>query len=99
MHENSPDTRIARHLMIHGVVQGVYYRATAKAEAERLGLHGWVRNRSNGCVEALVSGPDHAVQEFIAWAQRGPTRARVERIDSQASEHPPHSGFLKLPTL
>ena len=99
MPENNADGRIARHLMIHGVVQGVCYRATAMSEAKRLGLHGWVRNRSNGCVEALVSGPDQAVREFIAWAHRGPERARVERIDSQTGEHPPHPDFLKLPTL
>lgn len=90
---------IARHLMIHGTVQGVSYRATAQREAQRLGLAGWVRNRSNGCVEALVSGPDTAVEQFVAWARRGPARARVERIDAQAGDHPPHRDFRMLPTL
>lgn len=47
---------VARHLMIHGRVQGVWYRAWAVETARQLGLAGWVRNRSNGCVEALVEG-------------------------------------------
>lgn len=96
MHETQ---QIARHLMIHGIVQGVSYRATAQREAERLGLAGWVRNRSTGCVEALVSGPSNNVEAFIAWAHRGPTRARVDRIDAQAHEHPGHHDFRMLPTV
>ena len=74
------DETVTRQLRIHGRVQGVYYRASMVAEATRLGLHGWVRNRSDGSVEALVQGPADAVQTLIAWAHQGPEAARVERV-------------------
>lgn len=75
-----PDV-VARRLAIHGRVQGVWYRASAKAEAQRLGLRGWVRNRLDGSVEALVIGPPDAVEAFVAWAYEGPPKAEVTRID------------------
>ncbi|KAI5912659.1 acylphosphatase [Thauera sp. 2A1] len=75
-----PDV-VARRLAIHGRVQGVWYRASAKAEAQRLGLRGWVRNRLDGSVEALVIGPPDAVEAFVAWACEGPPKAEVTRID------------------
>lgn len=74
------DETVTRQLRIHGRVQGVYYRASMVAEATRLGLHGWVRNRSDGSVEALVQGAADAVQTLIAWAHQGPEAARVERV-------------------
>ena len=74
------DETVTRQLRIHGRVQGVYYRASMVAKATRLGLHGWVRNRSDGSVEALVQGPADAVQTLIAWAHQGPEAARVERV-------------------
>lgn len=74
------DETVTRQLRIHGRVQGVYYRASMVAEATRLGLHGWVRNRSDGSVEALVQGAADAVQTLIDWAHQGPEAARVERV-------------------
>ncbi|QDF98607.1 acylphosphatase [Azoarcus sp. DD4] len=71
---------IARLLRIHGRVQGVSYRASAQTEAVRLGLSGWVRNRHDGSVEALVSGRVEAVEDFIGWAHIGPPAARVDRV-------------------
>lgn len=71
----------ARHLYIHGTVQGVFYRGWAVDTARRLGLVGWVRNRRDGCVEALVQGDAAAVERFIAQALTGPARATVERIE------------------
>jgi acylphosphatase len=71
---------IARHLMISGRVQGVAYRASMAHEAQRLGIRGWVRNRQNGDVEAVVQGPPDAVDAIIAWAWRGPSLAMVERV-------------------
>ena len=95
-----PDsTIIARQLMIHGLVQGVGYRASAQAEGARLGLVGWVRNRRDGAVEALVAGPAASVDAFIAWARRGPSLARVDRIDVSAAEPPENREFGLLPTL
>lgn len=96
MHEAA---HVVRHLMIQGHVQGVAFRANARVEAERLGLRGWVRNRSNGCVEALVAGPCSAVENFVAWARRGPALARVDHVEIDSGTPPEHADFLTLPTL
>lgn len=73
---------IARHLSIHGRVQGVFFRGWAVATAHELGLAGWVRNRSDGTVEAVVQGDRAPVERFIALARSGPPAARVERIET-----------------
>ena len=70
-----------QHLQIEGRVQGVWFRESLRAEAERLGVTGWVRNAPDGLVEAVVQGPDTAVDALIAWARIGPPQARVDRID------------------
>lgn len=87
---------VARRLLIHGVVQGVSYRASAAAVARRLGLAGWVRNRADGSVEALAAGPEDKVEAFTAWARRGPPSARVSRVEvfDAAAEGP---GFSVRP--
>ncbi|MEW5890802.1 MAG: acylphosphatase [Pseudomonadota bacterium] len=72
---------VVKHLRIHGVVQGVGFRYGLADEAQRLGLKGWVRNRSDGTVEAVVSGDEDAVQRLIDWSRRGPPAARVTRLD------------------
>lgn len=72
---------MAKHLRITGIVQGVGYRAGFDAQARALGVSGWVRNRRDGSVEAMIRGDDRLVQQLIAWAQCGPAIARVERID------------------
>ena len=73
-------TRVVR-LIIKGRVQAVGYRAWALDEATRLGLRGWVRNRSDGTVEAVAAGDDAAVQRFIDACRSGPTMARVTAVD------------------
>lgn len=75
---------ITRRLRITGRVQGVGYRYALCDEAERLGLTGWVRNRLDGSVEAVVQGMPGPVEDLIAWAHRGPRAARVAdaRVDS-----------------
>ena len=93
-----PETTIARRLVIRGRVQGVSYRAGAVAEAERLGLTGWVRNRRDGSVEALVSGPDRVVEEFIIWARKGPPAARVDEVTLAEAELPEDGPFSMRPT-
>jgi acylphosphatase len=72
-----------RHLLIKGKVQGVFYRATAKEVAERIGITGWVKNTPEGHVEATVSGTENQVQEFIAWCRQGPQKAVVTGVDVQ----------------
>lgn len=73
--------RVTRHLVIFGRVQGVFYREAMRIEAERLGVCGWVRNRRDATVEAVVQGPAPAVEALIAWARRGPPDARVTDVE------------------
>ena len=75
-------------LRIEGKVQGVFFRESARIEASRLGVTGWVRNRSDGAVEAVAEGAPTALEEFIRWCHRGPQQARVtgvERADGEAT--------------
>lgn len=72
------------HLLIKGEVQGVYFRASAKEQADRLGVSGWVRNTPEGNVEIVASGKEAALQQFIAWCRRGPARANVTDVISSA---------------
>jgi acylphosphatase len=69
------------HLTVRGRVQGVFFRASAQREAKRLGLTGWVRNRPDGAVELCVEGEEEELKEMLAWANRGPSAARVEKVD------------------
>jgi acylphosphatase len=71
---------MAKHLRIIGIVQGVGYRASFEAQARALRLSGWVRNRVDGSVEAMVSGDAEALKKIIDWARRGPRAARVDDV-------------------
>ena len=68
------------HAIISGRVQGVSYRAATALEARRLGLVGWVRNRTDGSVELETEGDDAAVAELLAWCAHGPPSARVANV-------------------
>ena len=87
-----------RRLLVHGRVQGVWYRGWTVDQAAELGLDGWVRNRRDGTVEILVSGPDDAVADLIARCRRGPPAARVERIEEVDADEVPAAGFAQRPT-
>jgi len=87
----------ARLLRIEGRVQGVGYREWMAKEAARLGVHGWVRNRPDGSVQALLAGEDAAVQALLTAARRGPLMARVDRIEEKLAEDPSEPGFQRLP--
>jgi acylphosphatase len=85
-------------LRITGRVQGVGYRAWAIQEAARLGLRGWVRNRADGSVEALVIGEDDAVAVMVEACYEGPFAARVAEVAVSAAEDDGSDGFRPLPT-
>ena len=70
-----------QRLQIEGRVQGVWFRESMCREAERLGVAGWVRNRPDGSVEAVIQGSAEAVDTLIEWARSGPPLARVDRIE------------------
>ena len=80
---------VTRRIVIQGRVQGVGFRWSLTEKAGELGLDGWVRNRSDGSVEALVSGPAEAVDALTAWAHRGPPHARVDRVTWQDEPNAP----------
>lgn len=67
-------------IRVTGRVQGVFYRASARAEGERLGLNGFVRNEEDGSVYAEAEGPKEALDAFVAWCRSGPPRARVDLV-------------------
>jgi acylphosphatase len=73
--------RVTRRLQIRGRVQGVWFRESMRVEAERLGVTGWVRNRMDGSVEAVVQGGREAVDAMTTWARRGPQDAHVTDVD------------------
>lgn len=89
---------VTRHLRIHGRVQGVWYRAWAATAAGELGLVGWVRNRRDGTVEAIVQGDAEDVQRFMEMAHDGPNHAVVDRIEVEEAERLMLTSFEKHPT-
>lgn len=82
----------ALRLVIHGRVQGVFFRDSMRREAQNLAVAGWVRNRSDGTVEAAVHGEPAAVDAIVHWARRGPQHAQVERVDI-APDEGSYTGF------
>jgi acylphosphatase len=72
---------IRRRVVVHGSVQGVGFRYTARAQASRLGVGGWVRNRTDGSVEAEIEGDEASVAALLEWFAHGPRGAIVERTD------------------
>lgn len=85
-------------LVVSGTVQRVGYRRWIRDEARRLGLDGWVRNRSDGRVEMLLRGPDAAVRSLIGGAYAGPSKASVERVTARVVETVPEPGFRQRRT-
>jgi acylphosphatase len=93
--------KTTRQLGISGHVQGVGYRDALRREALACGLTGWVRNRRDGTVEALLQGDARSVELVTAWARRGPPAARVDRVEAQPAQGEfdrPYAGFELLPT-
>lgn len=91
--------KITRRLRIHGRVQGVFFRESMRQRAVEVNVTGWVRNRHDGSVEALVQGESFEVELLVDWARRGPDAARVDRIDIEsADDEGDHRFFDKKPS-
>jgi acylphosphatase len=84
---------------VEGIVQGVGFRQFLLMAAIQRKLDGWVRNRSDGSLEALVSGPTKAVEAFVGAATQGPQGAKVSAVDLHNSEPPAEKGFQLRPSL
>ena len=79
--------------MVCGRVQGVFFRDTTRRRAEAAGVAGWVRNRSDGAVEAVFEGEPHAVEVMVEFSRRGPGRAEVTSVEVVDEEPEGLSGF------
>lgn len=77
---------LCQYFLVSGRVQGVFYRASTVEQARRLGLGGWVRNRSDGKVELLACGEQAALQALEAWLWQGPAQAQVQSVISEGRE-------------
>ncbi len=83
----------AKRLVIAGEVQGIGYRDWMVAKARELGVSGWVRNRRDGTVEALIAGEVASVEELARLCRRGPRMAQVSSISEDLAEAPAEPGF------
>ena len=88
-----------KRLIISGRVQGIGYRAWMVEKARELGVSGWVRNRIDGSVEALVAGETAAVEELLRLCRRGPRLAVVISIEEDLADPPEQFGFRQIPSM
>jgi acylphosphatase len=79
--------------MVSGKVQGVFFRASTKKQADRLSLCGWVHNCENGNVQGCASGTSAAVEQFVLWLQRGPLLAKVDSLTVEDCKHQAFNSF------
>ena len=84
---------IRRRVVVHGLVQGVFFRDTMRREAERRRVAGWVRNNPDGSVEAVFEGEEGAVERLIELCREGPRGARVDAVDVLREQPEGLSGF------
>jgi acylphosphatase len=84
---------IRRRVIVTGEVQGVFFRASCQQEAASLGVAGWVANRPDGTVEAVLEGPADAVEQVVAWCRVGPPHARVEDVEVTEEDVTGETGF------
>jgi acylphosphatase len=85
--------RVRSRVVVHGHVQGVFFRDSARQEAERRGVAGWVTNRSDGAVEAVFEGEPDAVAAMVSFCKRGPGSADVASVDESREEPEGLTGF------
>ncbi len=84
---------IRKHVVVHGRVQGVFFRDSTQREAESRGVGGWVRNRDDGAVEAAFEGEADAVEAMVAFVREGPSSADVEEVEVSDEEPEGASNF------
>jgi acylphosphatase len=84
---------IRRRVIVHGLVQGVFFRETARRRAQSAGLAGWIANRPDGTVEGVFEGERDAVERLVDFCREGPRGARVDWVDVVAEEPEGLSGF------
>jgi acylphosphatase len=87
------DNVIHKKIILHGQVQGVFFRQTARELAHELGLHGFIKNRTDGTVEIEVEGSSELVNKFVNWCHVGPEAANVEQVESEEIPVSHLSGF------
>jgi acylphosphatase len=86
-------SHVRRRVTVHGHVQGVFFRDTTRRHAREAGVSGWVCNRSDGAVEAILEGPAEAVDEVLRFLRHGPRGASVEDVEVREEEPEGLSGF------
>ncbi|MDW8084607.1 MAG: acylphosphatase, partial [Candidatus Caldarchaeum sp.] len=74
--------RVGVRVKVYGRVQGVFFRACMKEEADKLGLDGWVKNMPDGTVESFIVGDEEKVRKLVEWCRRGPPLAKVSKIET-----------------
>ena len=84
---------VRRHVVVHGNVQGVFFRDSTEQEASSKGVAGWVRNRDDGTVEAVFEGDSDAVEAMVEFCRSGPSKADVDRVDVDEDEPEGLEGF------
>jgi acylphosphatase len=89
------EQKTALRVTVHGRVQGVFYRDWTVGSARELGLAGWVRNRDDGTVEALLQGREATVRQMVERMRDGPPAARVQRIDEVSGDPEPLGNFSR----
>jgi acylphosphatase len=85
--------KIRRRLIVHGDVQGVFYRDSTRHAARNEGVSGWAANRSDGSVEVVLEGPADAVESVVGYCRRGPSSADVESVDEHKETPEGLTGF------
>jgi len=93
MNSDTPRAVTTVRVFVHGFVQGVSYRRWLQGEALERGLSGWVRNRAEGTVEALIHGDAKKVDDLVRACRHGPALARVDRVVSEPAEYDGIEGF------
>ncbi|MDZ7582207.1 MAG: acylphosphatase [Deltaproteobacteria bacterium] len=79
--------KVRARIIISGIVQGVFFRVETQRAAQRYGVNGWVRNKSDGTVEAVIEGERHKVDGMLNWCRKGPPRAVVSQVDVEWGDY------------